>query len=276
MAGTNTRWMHRALSTLFESVIGKDVVSRAWRKVKSDWTAWNARDLGDENVVRLVLDSTVVRSRIDRKATAASLRVAVGVRWDGPKVLLALESMGGESAAAWTAFLEDMTWRGLRGPGFVIVDGAPALDAALEALWPGAGTIHKHRSLLAHAPKPLHDELIENYSDMIAADVEARRRAFVHKWRLKCRPVADSLEEAGDRLFTFTRLPPAQWKSARTTNAVERLHEEFRRRIKTHTVLPKAETAPMLFMGAARLGPDHHAQGRRLGDARRAPRRPLG
>ena len=59
--------------------------------------------------------------------------------------------------------------------------------------------------------------------------------------------MADSLEEAGDRLFTFTRLDPSQWKSARTTNAIERLHEEFRRRIKTQAVLPDAETAPMLF-----------------------------
>ena len=55
------------------------------------------------------------------------------------------------------------------------------------------------------------------------------------------------LEEAGDRLFTFTRLPPSQWRSARTTNAIERLHEEFKRRIKTQTVLPSAETAAMLF-----------------------------
>jgi hypothetical protein len=55
------------------------------------------------------------------------------------------------------------------------------------------------------------------------------------------------LEEACDRLFTFTRLPPSQWRSARTTNAIERLHEEFKRRIKTQTVLPSAETAAMLF-----------------------------
>ena len=54
-------------------------------------------------------------------------------------------------------------------------------------------------------------------------------------------------EEAGDKLFAFTRLPPSQWKSARTTNAVERLHEEFKRRIKTQTVLPCADTAAMLF-----------------------------
>src|SRR5258707_15504921 len=79
------------------------------------------------------------------------------------------------------------------------------------------------------------------------AEIEQRRRAFLRKWRLKCKAVSDSLQEAGDRLFTFTRLPPGQWRSARTTNAIERLHEEFKRRIKTQTVLESADTAAMLF-----------------------------
>ena len=78
-------------------------------------------------------------------------------------------------------------------------------------------------------------------------EIETLRKAFIRKWRLRHRPVADCLEEAGDRLFTFTRLPPSQWRSARTTNAIERLHEEFKRRIKTQTVLPSADTAAMLF-----------------------------
>jgi putative transposase len=78
-------------------------------------------------------------------------------------------------------------------------------------------------------------------------EIEKRRKAFIAKWRLKHRAVADSLEEGGDRLFTFTRLPPSQWRSVRTTNAIERLHEEFKRRIKTQTVLPSADTAAMLF-----------------------------
>jgi len=79
------------------------------------------------------------------------------------------------------------------------------------------------------------------------AEVENRRKAFLRKWRLKCRAVANSLEEAGDKLFRFTRLPQSQWKSARTTNAIERLNEEFERRIKTQTVLPCPETVPMLL-----------------------------
>ena len=255
LAGTNTRRVKRALSALFAGAVGKDVVSRAWRKVKTDWEAWCTRDLGGEDIVRLILDGTVVKAKIDRKATAISLLVAIGVRRDGQKVLLGLKNMGGESTAAWQAFLSDMSARGLNAPDFIIVDGAPGLEAALAALWPEAPvqrcTVHKHRNLLAHAPRRLHDELTEDYRDMIyadtAAEIETRRKAFIRKWRLKCRAVADSLEEAGDRLFTFTRLPPSQWKSARTTNANERLHAEFKRRIKTQTVLPQAETAPMLF-----------------------------
>ena len=126
---------------------------------------------------------------------------------------------------------------------------------ALAAMWDGVPlqrcTVHKHRNLLAHAPKRLYDEITADYTDMIYAatveEIEERRKAFLRKWRLRHRAVADSLEEAGEALFAFTKLPPSQWKSARTTNAIERLHEEFKRRIKTQTVLPSDATAAMLF-----------------------------
>jgi transposase-like protein len=255
LAGTNTRRVGRALGALFRVAVGKDVVSRTWRKVKTDWEAWCRRGLGAEDVVRLILDGTVVRVRLDRKATSISLLVVLGIRRDGQKVLLAARNMGGESEAAWRAVLDDLIARGLRTPEFLIVDGAAGLEKALAALWPEVPaqrcTVHKHRNLLAHAPEALHEEVSADYADMVYAatpkEIEARRRAFLRKWRLRCPAVADSLEEAGERLFAFARLPPSQWKSARTTNAVERLHEEFKRRIKTQTVLPSAETAAMLF-----------------------------
>ena len=255
LAGTNTRRVRRALAALFGGAVGKDTVSRTWRKVKSDWDAWNARSLADEPIVRLILDGTVVRVRLDRKATAISLLVVLGVRADGQKVLLAIKSMGGESAEAWRSVLDGLIRRGLRRPEFLIVDGSGGLDSAIAAVWDGVPvqrcTVHKHRNLLAHAPERLHDEVTADYNDMIYAatreEITARRKAFIRKWRLKHRAVADSLEEAGERLFAFTRLPPGQWRSMRTTNAIERLHEEFKRRIKTQTVLPSADTAAMLF-----------------------------
>ena len=104
--------MRRALAALFDGAVGKDVVSRAWRKVRTDWEAWNAHDLQGEDIVRLILDGTVVRAKIDRKATAISLLVAIGVRRDGQKVLLSIRNMGGESTAAWGQFLGDLDARG--------------------------------------------------------------------------------------------------------------------------------------------------------------------
>ena len=255
LAGTNTRRVRRALAGLFGGAVGKDTVSRAWRKVQSDWEAWQKRDLAGNDVVRLILDGTVVRVRLDGKATSLSILVALGVRRDGQKVLLALRNMGGESEAAWRALLDDMVARGLAKPELLIIDGAPGLEKALAALWPDLPiqrcTVHKHRNLLAHAPRKMHEEIGADYTDMIyaktAKEVDAKRKAFLRKWRLKCPAVAASLEEAGEKLFTFLRFPPEQWRSIRTTNAVERLHEEFKRRIKTQCLLPCAATACMLF-----------------------------
>ncbi len=103
--------------------------------MKVDWDAWCARSLAEEDIVRLILDGTVIKTRLDRKATNISVLAAVGVRRDGQKVLLSIRNMGGESTAAGRQFLDDLDARGLRRPEFVIVDGAPGLEAALVALW---------------------------------------------------------------------------------------------------------------------------------------------
>ena len=255
LAGMNTRRVRRALGSLFAGQVGKDMVSRAWQRTRLAWEAWQKRDLAGEGIVRLILDGTVVKVRLDKRATAISLLIALGIRRDGQKVVLAIKNLGGESEAAWRAILDDLVDRGMEKPELVIVDGSKGLEAALASLWDDVQvqrcTVHKERNLLAHAPKHLHEEIKAEFNDMVhaktATDVQAKRKTFLAKWKLRCRPVADSLEEAGERLFTFVRYPPEQWRSLRTTNAIERLHEEFKRRIKTQCLLPCAETAAMLF-----------------------------
>lgn len=191
LAGTNTRRVRRALAALFRGALSKDIVSRVWRRIKSDWEAWTVRSLADQapgldpGVVRLILDGTVVRVRLDRKATSISLLVVIGVRADGQKVLLAVKHMGSESTAAWRCVLDDLIARGLRRPALLFVDGAPGLEKAIVAVWDGVPvqrcTVHKHRNLLAHAPERLHEEIGADYTDMIyvqAPDQDANRAAL--------------------------------------------------------------------------------------------------
>src|SRR3984957_7681232 len=130
LAGTNTRRVRRALAAVFGGAVSKDTVSRVWRKVKADWDAWNARSLAEEPIVRLLLDGTVVRVRLDHKATSIVLLVVLGVRQDGQKVLLAVKNMGGETSQAWrdrprrprqaraaAAGVPDCRWRDWAGAG---------------------------------------------------------------------------------------------------------------------------------------------------------------
>ena len=237
VAGVNTRRVRLALGKLFGGAVSKDTVSRAWRRVQGDFESWNHRRLEGEQIMRLILDGTMVHVRLDGQSTALSILVAMGVRVDGQKVFLGLRALAGESQAAWRDLLQDLESRGLSRPELVIIDGGKGLEAALAGMWPSAAvqrcTVHKLRNLIDHAPKKLHEELTAEYSAIIYADTAAlvlvRRQAFLRQWCLRCPGVARSLEEAGERLFTFLRYPPAQWRSIRTTNAIERLHEEFMR-----------------------------------------------
>jgi putative transposase len=108
--------------------------------------------------------------------------------------------------------LDDLIRRGRRKPEFLILDGAPGLEAAIAIVWDGVPAQRCTVHLLAHASERLHEEITADYNDMIYAatreEIEARHKTFIRKWRLNYRAVADSLREAGDRLFIFTRLPP--------------------------------------------------------------------
>ena len=113
-------------------------------------------------------------------------------------------------------------------------------------------------NLLAKAPAHLREELAEDYRRMIYADnrqaIEKARFAFSRKWKLRSQAVSASFEEAGDALFTFTGFPTSQWKALRTTNALERINEEFRRRTKTQASLPSEDAVLLLLFGLLRSG----------------------
>jgi transposase-like protein len=151
--------------------------------------------------------------------------------------------------------LQDLERRGLKRPLLAILDGCGGLRAAVEQVWPGLEVqrclVHKLRNLLRHAPQRAHDEERDDFHKLMDAETEKEGRAayeaFLSKWRKSRESVAKSLQEAGEELLSFFRCPKSPWKSLRTTNVIERLHEEFRRRVKTQSSLPN-ETAILILL----------------------------
>ena len=147
-------------------------------------------------------------------------------------------------------------------PELAVVDGNPGLREALQKQWPHLlvqrCTAHKLRNLTAKVPATLREEVAEDYHRMIyaesAAAVELERKRFRAKWRKRCIGVVTSLDEAGDELFTFLAFPSSQWRALRTTNALERINEEFRRRTKTQASLPNESAVLLLLFGLLRSG----------------------
>lgn len=263
LAGTNTRRIKGALAPLLRGgPLSKDAVSRLVGRLREDFETWQSRDLGDEDIRYVFLDGWFPKVRIGGRRERVPVLVTLGVRGNGQRVVLDLRLAGEESAASWGEVIASLVARHLRRPVLAVVDGNPGLFAALQTHWPGLAvqrcTAHKLRNLQAKAPARLREELTEEYRRMIYADtgteVQQARTRFTKKWRLRCPAVVESLEEAGDELFTFLRFPRSQWKALRTTNALERINEEFRRRTKTQSSLPGQDAVLLLLFGLLRSG----------------------
>jgi len=263
LSGTNTRRLRGALAPLLRGTpLSKDAVSRLVGRLREDFAAWAKRDLGELKIRYLFLDGWYPRVRIGKKRVRVPVLVTLGVCADGRRVVLDLRLAGAESAQAWLDAVRSLCARNLGAPLLAVIDGNPGLAAALKSQWPELAlqrcTNHKLWNLLAKAPAHLREELAEDYRRMIYAEnraaVEHARVGFARKWKLRCQAVGASFEEAGDELFTFTAFPASQWKALRTTNALERINEEFRRRTKTQASLPSEEAVLLLLFGLLRSG----------------------
>jgi putative transposase len=263
LAGGNTRRIKSALSPLLKGgPLSKDAVSRLVGRLREDFETWRHRDLAEEDIRYIFMDGWYPKVRIGGRRERVPVLVTLGVRGNGERVVLDLRLVGEESAASWTDVIASLTVRHLARPVLAIIDGNPGLMNALQSHWPGIAiqrcTAHKLWNLQSKAPARLREELTEDYRRMIygetAAAVQQERARFTKKWQLRCPAVVESLKEAGDELFTFLRFPSSQWKALRTTNALERINEEFRRRTKTQASLPGKDAVVLLLFGLLRSG----------------------
>lgn len=258
LAGANGRRIRGALSPLLRGApLSKSAISRIVGRLQALFCSWRERSLKAFPLTVLYLDAIALRVRIANKVLSAPVLVALGVGRDGQKEVLDLELLTSESTSCWSGFVQGLISRGLGRPRLVVIDGNKGLRAAVEQSWPKVAvqrcTVHKLRNLERHVPRHALEEMRSDYHRIIWANSldEARKayREFISKWKKLAPKVAASLEEGGEELLTFYSFPKSQWKSLRTTNVIERLNGEFRRRVKTQGSLPDAQAAERLLFG---------------------------
>ena len=262
LAGVNSRRIRTALKPLLgERHLSKSAVSRIVARLKALFTTWQARDLQDERYAVLYLDGFHLKVRMARRVVAVPVLAALGVAENGQKRLAALQLAATEAQTSWGGLLTDLQRRGLPAPLLVVTDGHAGLKKALEA-WSTVRvqrcTTHTERTLDDACPIHARAEMKREYHRIIHADdglaARAAYDAFVKKWTTLCPAVTRSIEETGLDLLTFYDFPKAMWKSLRTTNTLENLNREFRRRTKTQASFGTEAAAITLLYGLVAFG----------------------
>ena len=262
-SGTNLRRIQRALEPLAAgALLGKNVISRLVRKLRAHLEAWKLRSLKEASYVYLYLDATNLNVKILGRVRKVPVLIALGVRLDGQKEILAMEPQVREQEASWKEVLDGLVKRGFNRPALVVMDGHAGLRASVDTTWPGVKiqrcTVHKLRNLQMYCLKDQYPLVRKDYQDIVTAEskqaAEAAYQQFLRTWREQAPKVVRSLEEGGADLLTFYDFPKEQWKSLRTTNPIERLNLEFKRRVKTQGSLPNQECAVLLFFGLLASG----------------------
>jgi putative transposase len=257
LAGGNTRRIRRALAPLLgEKHLSKSSVSRVVSRLKALFTTWSERDLSRESYPILYLDGIHLKVRLARRVVSVPVLIAMGVDETGTKHVVSMTLCTSEAAVHWGALIEDLRGRGLRTPLIIVGDGHKGLQKAART-WPGARvqrcSIHKQENLMDHCPIHARAEVKRDYRAIIEAEDGMKAReahaAFIKKWSALCPPVAKSLAEAGEELLTYFDFPKELRTSLRTTNSLENLNREFRRRTKTQASFPNEDAALVLLYG---------------------------
>jgi putative transposase len=228
------------------SRLSKSTVSRVTQQLNQDFEAWRGRDLSDLAVVYLFLDGQyhAARQGTDEKEGVLS---AYALLEDGRPVLLHLDLGPRESYDAWLSFLQDLVARGLRDPLLFVMDGAPGLVKAVKRIWPRAYRqrclAHKMRNIVAKLPRLMQAKMKGLVQQVFQAPTHAaalkRGRDLIAKFKDRYPAAMECVERDLEECVTYLRFPEAHHHRIRTTNRLERLNGESRRRTK---VIPRFPT----------------------------------
>jgi putative transposase len=240
----------RDISDTFGQVLEDEGVSpatasRIGQQISKEFDAWRTRSLAGYDVLYLFVDGMHLKLHPDRDEKQPVL-IAYAILWSGKKVLLHLDVGDRESYEACVGFLRDMTERGLRTPLLYCSDDCPGLRKALKAVWPKALAqkcqAHKMRNILSKLPRGVQGALTQQITKVFQAtdyaDGLRRGRALIEQYRDRYPRAMECLAKSLDECLTCLKLPASHRRRVRTTNSLERLIEEARRRTKVIGTIP--------------------------------------
>jgi transposase-like protein len=244
LAGVSTRRVGAVLEPMVGEPVSAQTVSRITQRLDSAVTAYHNRDLADD-AVYLFLDGVYVRVKGTDKVQRKPILVAYVITQTGEKQLVGYRLAASESAAEWEAFLNDLYRHGLAGKALklVITDGNPGLHTALATVYPYVPRqrcwVHKLRNVMVKLPVKQRDACLRDlrsvYTQATYTAARTRYKAWVQHWEPLVPAAVDCVRKDIDELLSFLVEPPTLWATLRTTNAIERVFREVRRRTRPMT-----------------------------------------
>jgi putative transposase len=242
LAGVSTR----TLSLMSERLIGRSIspmeVSNASKELSEAVEAWRERDLSAESIKYMYVDGTLFSMRISGSVGKVPVLVVIGVSEDGYRTILAVQSGDKESATTWRELFKDIKRRGLDSPKVLlgIMDGLPGLEKVFLEEFPNAEVqrcqIHVTRNVLAKVPRKLKKVIADEIRSIFYAS--SRKKAlelfeqFKSRWEKDLPSAVKCLENSLESCLTYLKFPEEEWICLRTTNVIERVNKEFKRRTK--------------------------------------------
>jgi putative transposase len=245
--GTSTRKVDDLVKALgADSGISKSEVSRICAELDVEVAAFRDRSLSQQPFRYVFLDATYCKARVDHRVVSQAVVVATGVAADGRREVLGFDVGDSEDGAFWTAFLRSLKTRGLHGIQLVISDAHAGLKQAIEAVLLGAAwqrcRVHFLRNVLARVPKG-HAEMVAAairtiFAQPDAAHVREQLDVIATMLGRQLPRVESMLRDAADDVTAFADFPVAHWKKVWSTNPLERVNKEIKRRTDVVGVFP--------------------------------------
>ena len=257
LAGVSTR----TLSLISERLLGRKISAGEVSKVSSQLSkaveAWRERDLSHESIKYLFVDGTLFSMRVKGSVEKVPVLVAIGVGVDGHRTVLGLQAGDKESATSWRELFRDLKRRRLDGSTVTlgIMDGLTGLERVFMEEFPNAKVqrcqLHVARNVLAKVPRKLKKTIGDEIRSIFYASSKKKALEFFQqfkaRWQKEMPSAVKCLENSLEACLTYLHFPEEEWICLRTTNVIERVNKEFKRRTKPMEILAGESSCYMLL-----------------------------